>query len=318
MEYKYVIIIVVTILIIVGIFWANKEHLSLSMWPDPSCAGCQSCTFYSNGCGTLFQSQNRLDSYPCPESNGGFVDYNVKLCPGCAGAENTSEKEDFKVEVENEYVCKPTYNIPESGSTGFDIFGRDLPCPIPFPPVTPQYKVVAENVLATTSMQDFKELIDNGALVISAKDNGVIERLFNELVKEYLEQGRQGYADFYYIEGPILVMVKVGEYYYYMVDHPIKYTPYNMPNYVNRTDNWNIAKTVLIMGSKLLNQNSPVFAFAPPGGEYQPIAPVGCIDPPLGYPSGKSSEEREASGCPDGLSCLWGSVLGSGNWTLKS
>ncbi len=335
MEYTYVIIGVITILIIgFFIYYKTQEHLSLSQWPDPSCAGCQSCTFYSTGCGTLFQLPNKEDSYPCPTANGGFVDYNVNLCPGCPESPKDENFDLIKtenswgvqaLEIDDERVgityendpqrCKPTYNIPESGSTGFDEFGRSLPCPLPFPPVTPEYQVVAESTIGMTNMQDFKSLLDSGALIISAQDNKTIEKLFNELVKQYIENGRAGYADFYYIEGPILVMVKVGQYYYYMVDHPIKYTPYTMPNYVNRTSNWNIAQTVLTMGIKLLNPNSPVFAFAT-SEKCKPIG-VKCKDPPLGYPGGCSTPDGDGPGCKDGLSCLWGPKYGSGNWTLR-
>lgn len=302
--YYYIAGGLIILLVFAVIFFSYyKEGLSLSQFPDPTCATCQSCSFYSGGCGTIFQEANKEDEYPCPVANGGFVDYNVKLCPGCG-----PQVEPLKVEKEDLYFCKPTLSISDSGDT-FNEEWQELPCPIPYPPVTPDYKVAEENVLGLTVINDYKRYLDSGSLIISAQDNGSVEKIFNLLVQTYLDQGRGGYADFYYIEGPVLILTRVGKYYYYMYDRPIRYTPTTLSNFVNRTDNWNIVKGIILKAINQMRDDFPLFVFNPllEKNITVPFPDKSCAEAP----------EECRTNSRNGLDGIWGPPYGSGNWTLR-
>jgi len=350
-------IVYIVLMIILAIFLIllanNKENLSLSQFPIPTCSTCKSCTFYTNsGCGTLYQEQNKIGQATCA---GGFTVYPTKLSPSCysqtlkggpevgsvmtcnetfSGASNGANI-GFKKLSEQEFngndsgdcpkivypksscsSCNGDYTCLEPGST-FDsgsTMARNLPCPAPFPPVLPGFEPIMHKQLMHTSELDIFNHLNHGDLLIAANKGDTISYVMKKLQEHTLSNSRKGYPDFYYIEGPILVMSKVGNNYYWMVDYPIKYTPENFKNYVNTSDNWNIAKTAYNAGIKLLNKNAPVIFFAADSNVHQKLraAAVKCL--PVGQP--QSNTDYYYPGCAD-KSCLWGPKYGSGNWLTR-
>ena len=137
-------------------------------------------------------------------------------------------------------------------------------------------------------------------------------------MKKLIEQtalgGDSGYPDFYYINGPVLVMTKVNGYYYWMIDYPIKYNPENFQNYVNRSKDWNIAKTAYQAGRKLLNMNAPFIFFSANVQVKNRVKNAAAQCMPEGSP--QSNTDYYYPGCSS-KSCLWGPKYGSRNWTHR-
>lgn len=326
----YIIVIIAALAFVVMRMRNNKENLSLSQFPVPTCSTCKSCKFYTCGnCGTFYQEQNKVgQTCDC----GGFNVYRTQVKPSCyrqtlkgdpeVGPVQTC-KEDFRLPHvhiptkgsctscnKNEYTCLEAAGTFDSGST----FLRNLPCPVPFPPVVPGMEPTVQKQLRHVSELDVFQQLEQGGLVVAANNGKVIDYTMKKLMETTAAAGNQGYPDFYYIEGPIVVMSKVGDNYFWMIDYPIKYNPGNFSNYVNTSKNWNIAKTAYHAGIKLLNQNAPVIFFsANPAVQFQlRAAAYACL--PDGAP--QSNTDYYYPGC-DSKSCLWGPRYGSGNWLTR-
>lgn len=318
----YVILILLALIIFV-VCYSRKENLSLSQFPVPTCSTCKSCKFYSCGkCGTIYQEQNKVgQTCDC----GGFNVYRTPVVESCYGQTLKGGPdvgpiqtctEEFRLPKkschscrEKEHTCVQAAGTFDSGST----FLRNLPCPVPFPPVVPGMDIVAHKQLRHLSELDVYKHLEQGGLIIAANDGDVVDYTMKKLIESTAAGGNQGYPNFYYINGPVLVMNKVGDNYFWMIDYPIKYNPENFSNYVNTSKNWNIAKTAYQAGKKLLNLDAPVFFFsADPAVQFKlQSTAFACL--PEG--SSESNTDYYYPGC-DSKSCLWGPRYGSGNWQL--
>ena len=309
----------------------KKEGLSESQFPIPTCSTCKSCAFYSCGkCGTIYQEQNK-EGQPC--DCGGFTVYKTREQPSCyrqtlkGGPNNVSIRTCDKCENmqgppvptrqssctscdSDDHVCLQAAGTFDSGSTWM----RNLPCPVPFPPVTEGYKIVAHKQNMHASELDVYKCLEDGGLLVAAKNGKVAEYTLKKLIEETETRGLQGYPNFYYIDGPIVVMTKVDGMYFWMIDYPIKYNPQNFKNYVGMSTDWNIAKTALKNGRKLLDNDAPFFFLS---ADHRARANVrasafACL--PEG--NAQSTTDYYYPGC-NSKSCLWGPDYGSGNWLMR-
>lgn len=321
------IIVVAVILFVMG--GNRKEGLSLSQFPVPTCSTCKSCKFYNCGkCGTIYQEQNKIgQTCDC----GGSVVYRTKSEPSCyraslkGGPEVQAQtcNEQFRLPHShpapksscsscnsNEYTCLEAAGTFDSGST----FLRNLPCPVPFPPVVAGLEPIGQKQLMHVSELDIFQHLEKGGLIVGANKGKVIDYTMKKLMEATANLGGQGYPNFYYIDGPVLVMSKVGDNYFWMVDYPVKYNPENFSKYVNTSTSWNIAKTAYNAGKKLLNLDAPVIFFsADPSVQFQLRASAyACL--PDGNP--QSNTDSYYPGC-NSKSCLWGPDYGSGNWLMQ-
>lgn len=318
----FLMIGIATILIIVAVAICKRtENLSLSQFPIPNCSTCKNCTFYTCGkCGTIYQEANKINqTCDC----GGFTVYKTRQQPSCykqtlKGNPNIGKvrtcKEHYKFPIKSvcqkcTLTCPPTQGTFESGST----FARDLPCPVTFPPVLPGYQIASHKQSMHVSDLDIHKALERNELIIAANDGNIVDYVMKKLIEQTQVGGNYGYPDFYNINGPVVVMTKVGRYYYWMIDYPIKYTPDNYSNYVNRSENWNIAKTMYHAGRKLLNANAPFIFFSANRllKNKVKIAAAKCM--PTGH--AQSNTDYYYPGC-NSKSCLWGPDYGDGNWLL--
>ncbi|KKL80225.1 hypothetical protein LCGC14_2006910 [marine sediment metagenome] len=326
----YIILLVVAAILFIMFAQNKKEGLSLSQFPVPTCSTCKSCKFYTCGkCGTVYQEQNKVgQTCDC----GGFNVYRTPVQPSCydqtlkgfpdVGPVQTC-KEPFRLPhvqpkikgscqscSKNEYTCLEAAGTFDSGST----FLRNLPCPAPFPPVVSGLEPTAQKQLRHVSELDVYKHLEQGGLIVAANNGNVIDYIMKKLMEATAAAGAQGYPNFYYIDGPVLVMSKVGKNYFWMIDYPIKYNPENFPNYVNTSTNWNIAKTAYQAGRKLLNLDAPVIFFsADQAAQFQlRAAAFACL--PDGAP--ESNTDYYYPGCTS-KSCLWGPDYGAGNWLMQ-
>ena len=324
------LLVILAVVVVIMVTNRKKEGLSLSQFPIPTCATCKSCKFYTCGkCGTIYQEQNKVGQ-TC--NCGGFNVYRTPIQPSCyrqtlkgdpqVGDVQTCA-EPFRLphvqpEVKgsckscnkDDYVCLQAAGTFDSGST----FLRNLPCPAPFPPVVDGMEVVAQKQLRHTSELDVYKHLEQGGMIVGAKNGKVIDYAMKKLMEATAAGGDQGYPNFYYIDGPVLIMSKVGKNYFWMIDYPIKYNPENFSNYVNTSTNWNIAKTAYQAGRKLLELDAPIIFFsADPGVQFQlRAAAYACL--PDGAP--QSNTDFYYPGCTS-KSCLWGPDYGSGNWLMR-
>lgn len=321
---KHAITIVVIVIVILAILMSRKENLSLSQFPVPTCTTCKSCKFYTCGkCGTIYQEQNKVgQTCDC----GGFTVYRTPVQGSCykqtlkgqPGQGIQTCAEPFTPPVKgscqscqaNEYTCLEAAGTFDSGST----FLRNLPCPVPFPPVIPGFELVAQKQSRHVSELDIYKHLQAGGLVIGANDGKVADYAMKKLIEATLAGGNQGYPNFYYIKGPVVILNKVNENYFWMIDYPIKYNPENFSNYVNTSDNWNIAKTAYQAGRKLLNPNAPFFFFSACPDVQKKLRKTAYACVPDG--ASQSSTDYYYQGCTS-KSCLWGPDYGSGNWLMR-
>jgi hypothetical protein len=333
MSYYYILgIVVVVVLTIVALVISRKEKLSLSQFPIPTCSTCKSCKFYTCGkCGTIYQEQNKVgQTCDC----GGFTVYRTPVNGSCygqtlkgrpdlgpvqtcakepfrsCGAANPPVKGSCKSCQAGEYTCLEPAGTFDSGST----FLRNLPCPVPFPPVVDGLEPIAQKQLLHTSELDIYKHLESGGLIAIANKGKVIDYAMKKLMEETKAAGRQGYPNFYYIDGPVIFLSKVGDNYFWMTDYPIKYTPENIGNHIGTSTNWNIAKTAYHAGRKLLNEDAPVIFFSacPLTQLKLRAAAYRCL--PEGAP--ESNTDFYYPGCTQ-KSCLWGPDYGAGNWLLQ-
>lgn len=324
-----IIICLATILLIICSCVSIKEGLSLSQFPIPTCSTCKSCKFYTCGkCGYIYQEQNK-EGQPC--DCGGFTVYKTPLADSCynkvlagrpglrpADCEGFSCSDNSKPPVKgscqscqkNQYTCLQASGTFDSGTTWL----RNLPCPPPFPPVLPGIELVAQKQVLHTSELDVYKHLQAGGLIVGSNDGAVADYAIKKLIEATQSGGNQGYPDFYYISGPVLIMNKVGDKYYWMTDYPIKYNPENFGKYVNSSSDWNIAKTAYKHGLRLLESNAPIFFFSnsPVLQTQLQKVPWTCL--PTGHP--QSNTDYYYPGC-DNKSCLWGPDYGSGNWLMR-
>lgn len=325
----YIVLLCVAAVLLIMFLRSGKENLSLSQFPTPTCSTCKSCKFYSCGkCGTIYQEQNKIgQTCDC----GGFTVYRTPVQGSCykqtlkgtpaTGVVQTCESfrlPHFKPPVKgscqscakNEYTCLEAAGTFDSGST----FARNLPCPVPFPPVVPGMEPIAQKQLRHVSELDIYKHLKNDGLIIAANDGKVVEYAYKKLIENTAAAGNQGYPNFYYVDGPVLILNKVGDNYFWMTDYPIKYTPENFANHVNTSTSWNIAKTAYNHGKKLLNLDAPVIFFSacPKVRSKLRAAAFACL--PKG--DAQSNTDYYYPGC-NSKSCLWGPDYGSGNWLMQ-
>ena len=148
-------------------------------------------------------------------------------------------------------------NNASRGST----FLRNLPCPVSFPRIPRTTGVVDCKEMRKTSLLDVYRTLEAGGFIIGAKDEKVAEYTLGKL-QELTNNGcANGYPDFYYINGPVVVMTKVGDTYYWMYGNPISYIPETYGNFVNESKNWKLAQTAYQRAIKRLNGESPIFFY---------------------------------------------------------
>jgi len=283
MKQKQIVLVVIAVFLIFVLWWCNHksktENLSLSQFPVPTCSTCKSCQFYTcGGCGTIYQEQNKADG-PC--NCGGFTTYKTKMGNTCydkflrgipqpaaiegfcgCGSPTTPSgaKPPVKGSCTNcsgDPICLQHAGTFDSGST----FLRNLPCPVSFPRIPHTTRVVDSKEMRKTSLLDVYRTLEAGGFIIGAKDEKVAEYTLGKL-QELTNNGcANGYPDFYYINGPVVVMTKVGDTYYWMYGNPISYIPETYGNFVNESKNWKLAQTAYQRAIKRLNGESPIFFY---------------------------------------------------------
>lgn len=139
----------------------------------------------------------------------------------------------------DDYVYNPELNIVPIDNT--DIIIED----------TKQINELTES--------DIFNYLDKGGLIISCIDGETANFILTKLAEHTIIGKDVGFPDFYYINGPIIVLKKVKEYYYWMIDYPIKYTPANINNFANKSINRNDLKQMFYAGRRLLNNTFPVY-----------------------------------------------------------
>jgi len=242
----------------------------------------------------LLVSRSKNENFGCGGS--GVPTVRESSCVSCAGPD--------------QHVCLQAAGTYDGGSTWL----RNLPCPVSFPPVVKDMKIIAHKQLMHTSELDVFQHLEKGGLVIAANDGNTVDYALKTLMANTYDT-RTGYPNFYYINGAVLVMTKINGVYFWMIDYPIKYNPENIANYVNSSTEWNVAKGHYNLGKNLLNRNAPVFFMMPPNGNSSGPQPTPYACMPTGQ--SQSSTDVYYPGCVS-KSCLWGPKFGSGNWTLKS
>lgn len=327
MKGNILLVIILIVCVILALLYSQTlEGLSLSQFPIPTCATNNSATFYTcNGCGMYFQEQNKIgQACDC----GGIVAYPTKIQPSCykqtlLGRPDVGQLQTCTETFQgpqmpgsctscdsSEITCVDPGSTFESGSQE----RRNLPCPVPFPPVGLDVQVVSHKQVMHMSELDVYKHLQNGGILVAANKGSVINYALQKLQEQTLRGGQSGYPDFYYIEGPILVMTRVNDVFYWMIDYPIKYNPGNYLNYVNKSNNWAVAKTMYNAGKRLLNSNAPVVLLSP--GTYSDsrvvAASAACM--PQGW--SQSNTDVYYPGCNQ-KSCLWGPDYGSGNWLYR-
>jgi hypothetical protein len=309
-----IIYTIVGIILVVSLYLIlrnKKEGLSLSQFPVPTCSTCKSCKFYTcGGCDNWYQLQNQ-EGQPC--DCGGFPVYRTALSKSCLnGKEGLTVGQPALVEFvnpENPTDCAQAAGTFDGGST----FMRDLPCPVPFPRVGKGLKLVAHKQSRHVSEADIYNHLEQGGLIIGANEGSIADYALSTLMKE--STSNEGYPNFYYIKGPVVILTKLNNTYFWMIDYPIKYNPINITNYINISDNWGIAKTMYQTGRKLLNSNAPFFFFSYERPEdYRRVCKTAFACLPEGQP--QSNTDYYKGKCAT-KSCLWGSPYGDGNWTER-
>lgn len=326
----YVILVIVAVILVFVALRTNREGLSLSQFPVPTCSTCKSCKFYTCGkCGTVYQEQNKVgQTCDC----GGFNVYRTPVNPSCYGQTLKGLPAVGPVQTCKEPFCQPPPHPPVKGScqscqqgvyTCLDAAGtfdsgstwlRNLPCPVPFPPVVPGFEPTAQKQLRHTSELDVYKHLQRGGLIVGAKSGDVISYVMKVLTEQTAAKGNQGYPSFYYIDGPVLIMSKVGDNYFWMTDYPIKYNPENFSNYVGTSKNWNIAKTAYQKGRQLLDLSAPIIFFSADPATQQQVFAAAAACMPEGEP--QSNTDFYYPGCST-KSCLWGPDYGAGNWLTR-
>lgn len=329
MRMIYYFLILLFIFIIFIYICNNKENLSVSQFPIPTCPTQNYTNFYTCGkCQTIYQKDNLINQ-PC--NCGNIYTYNKKEQPSCYKQtlkggpsviyqtcnDNSDNIKILKKQPESNnssscFNCTNAVGTFDSGST----YLRKLPCP-PTPPVLDGMELTSQKQLKHVSELDIYQHLNNGGMVIGAKNGKVVDYIIKKLIENTKDNGNKGYPNFYYIDGPVLIMNKIGNKYYWMVDYPIKYTPSNFSKYVNYSDNWNIAKTIYNNSKLLLDLNSPIFFFNNPKPLQSKLckltqSPYSCqtqITP-------QTNTDYYYPGCSN-KSCLWGPDYGSGNWLTR-
>lgn len=308
MDNKFYIIIFILVAI-VFVAATRKESLSLSQFPVPTCSTCNSCTFYNCGnCGTVYQEQNKVNqTCDC----GGTTVYRTPVEQSCYRP--TINREGFRVKGLC-HTCREAAGTHDGGSTWL----RNLPCPVPFPPVVDGMQPVAHKQLRHVSEANVRDHLEQGGLVAAAKSSAIISYALNRLTEQTAAAGNEGYPDFYDIEGPVVIMIKIGDVYFWMIDYPIKYNPGNFSKYVGYSRSWNVAKVAYQRGRSLLNLNAPVVFFSTTGVRGKLLQSAAkCM--PQGAPQSNTDfyfVDSDGVGCAR-KSCLWGPEYGSGNWTTR-
>lgn len=298
-RYIYILVVVVFVLFVLGM---ATEKLSMSQFPVPSCSNID---FYTcGGCGTIYQDQNKLGQ-TCACDGGSFTHYKTAshsnascgkkegMCTSCSGGN-----------ANNEVIC------PQAAGTFDSGWLAKMP-EVAFPPVFPQMNIVMHKQLRHVSVMDVQKHLDAGGLIVAANTGKIANYAIEKLIEETMANGSQGYPNFYYIEGPVVIMNKICDSYYWMIDYPIKYTPANFGDYVNTSTDPREAMSMYAHGVKLLNQDAPVFFFAPSECTQDYVKAVNTTCVKKGTP--QSSTDQYYPGCYK-KSCLWGPDYGSGNW----
>lgn len=301
----FILFFLISIFVVMKI---KKENLSLSQFPIPTCSTCKSCQFYScNSCGTLYQDAN-MENQPC--DCGGFVTYQKNIKPSCYKQtlpQSTLDGLNLLIGNSCKTNCGIAADTYDSGAT----FDDDMPCPIPFPRVTKDFKPESHKQLMHFSLQDLYDVLDAGRLVIVADSGDKVELIYKLLI-DATNTVNQGMPDLYYMDSAVIVMRKMGGKYYYMIGVPMNYTPENMPNFVNFTCNKKILGTMFKVGQQRINETGPVIIFAGDPQSVIEISKFACQ--PKGYPQ-SNTDWYDKKLVPK--SCLNGAPYGSGAWTQR-
>lgn len=189
--------------------------------------------------------------------------------------------------------CKDCVSIVDKNSC-FNERAEKYTGNVILPPISENILLVKKTSIDKLDLNEVMKHLDQGDLIVSAKNEQMIEYLIHKIQFA----GGNGYPDFYYVDGPVIVMQKNESDYYYMVDYPIKYNPKNMKKYSNVVDNVSDATSTYTLGARLLEGCSPVYIF-------------------------KTKYETEKSKQKDVVckkkckKSIWGSRYGCGNWLLR-
>jgi hypothetical protein len=241
---KYIVIAVIVIITLIALlFLSVKEPLSLSQWmPQQDC----SC-FIKKPAEVLpeYSKDTKIDCSLTPDrrlrlKNCDF--YNTfkdeTSCSGCGGCASCKASKVL-------YPIEPCFQLTPD---------KHNPTTLALPPVPEKVKIVYTTTVKNMSKDMIRKFLRNGDIIVSAKSLNVIDYLINKL--KY--PGGNGYPDFYKVDGPVTVVTRYGEGYYYMIDYPIKYTPENIENYVNTVESMEYAVDAWTAGTRLQQSCDPV------------------------------------------------------------
>jgi len=263
---KYIIIAIIVIITLIALlFLSVREPLSLSQWmPQQDC----SC-FIKKPAEVLppYSKDTKIDCNLKP-------DYRLRLkncdfyntfkdetsCSGCGGCSVRSNNTLLDprgvdtLQSINTSSCKPSKVLYPIEPCFHLTPNKHNPTTLALPPVPEKLKIVYTTTVKNMSKDMIRHFLRNGDIIVSAKSLSVIDYLINKL--KY--PGGNGYPDFYKVDGPVTVVTRYGEGYYYMIDYPIKYTPANIENYVNTVQSMDYAVDAWTAGTRLQQSCDPV------------------------------------------------------------
>lgn len=202
-------------------------------------------------------------------------------CPGCesSGCSSCRSKKTYYDNSEDCFQSSP---------------GLVNTTDIPLPPIK-NIQLIKKTTIKNISKTQIQQHLEQGDLIVAAKSPEVIENLLIKLKFS----GGNGYPDFYYIDGPVVLLTKDGRNYYYVIDYPIKYNPKNIKKYINTTPYSDYALDAWFAGSRMLEGCYPVYIYK--------------NNKPVKQNSPKKPNIIKGECCKS----VWGVPYGCGDWTQR-
>jgi len=205
-----------------------RENLGTSvMMYEPDT--CQGGNFYTCDGKNYMQIQNLKDGY-CKCKNKLAIKY-----PVTDFWKNIQTTFDDSIKHSDSHYTVNTLTIPE---------------------IKKEYQPFAYGTKSQLTLDLFEDIFNNNMMILVARDDKALLSLYRHLLQQTYVGNTQGFPDFYYIPGSVLVLEPRNETIYYMIDYPIKYTPKNFPNYVNKNSNPYQIKEIIERALRLMPQNS--------------------------------------------------------------
>lgn len=205
-----------------------RENLgtSMMMYEPDTCAG---GNFYTCDGKNYMQIQNLKDGY-CKCKNKLAIKYPIN---------------DFWKNIQTTFKnsikdSKPNYNVNT----------------LTLPEIKYEYQPIAYGTKPQLTFDLFEDIFNNNMMILIAQDDKALVSLYLHLVQQTYTGNKQGFPDFYYIPGPVLVLEPRNDTIYYMIDYPIKYIPKKFPNYVNKNSNPYQIKEIIERSLRLMPETS--------------------------------------------------------------